>query len=192
MSGGRGRRGRRGRRGSRRAEEQARAGERPATSPPPVPAEAGAKPDTGTEPDDAPDERAGAETRPADAAGEAAGGDAPSSARPISARELVARMEGRGAHPGEDAEDHPPPMRPVRRFRVDDQEWLARPEGEGWGGNGHVGLARLTVVRFYHPAEPETARREALLPVGRLEDLYDEELRTLLERARPVEPREPT
>jgi hypothetical protein len=78
-----------------------------------------------------------------------------------------------------------------RRLEIKGREWLVRVVGELAGGTGARGVAYLTVVQF-HPApngEREgrgAAPREALLPRGKFEFLYDEELIQLFHAARPI------
>ncbi|HEX6588221.1 MAG TPA: hypothetical protein VF039_04315 [Longimicrobiales bacterium] len=133
----------------------------------------------------------------------------PEHPRPMSARELVARMEKLHAQehatPGHDAEhesapdatpvqatphgDAPPAAERVeaprepRRFRARDAEWIATHVGRGVGGSGRVAHARLEAIRFASAAQPDAVVAEALAPHARLDDLYDDELAALLERA---------
>lgn len=78
-----------------------------------------------------------------------------------------------------------------RIIEVDGKEWIARVEGSGVGGAGELGGAYLVVVRF-HPVKGDGAERrrgevrEALLPRGRFENLFDEELIALFRSAKPV------
>jgi len=107
-------------------------------------------------------------------------------------REVVARLEGHGATaaPEEPQERSPEPPALVRRFEAEGEEWLARSAGTGLGGTGRVGLAGLDAVRFARASRPERPLREALVPVGRLAQLFEEELRELLRGAQqlPVGP----
>jgi hypothetical protein len=73
-----------------------------------------------------------------------------------------------------------------REFTVDGEVWLARIAGEGVGGTGTGAVAFLVAVRFYSAAAPEQAVREVLIPRGRFEMLYDEELVELFRTARPL------
>lgn len=73
-----------------------------------------------------------------------------------------------------------------REFTVDGEVWLARLAGEGVGGTGTGAVAFLVAVRFYSAAAPEQAVREVLIPRGRFEMLYDEELVELFRTARPL------
>jgi hypothetical protein len=78
-----------------------------------------------------------------------------------------------------------------RSFTLEGREWVARIAGEGVGGTGARGGAYLVAVQF-HPAgdgaegDREDSPREALLPRGRFELLYEEELRELFRTARPL------
>jgi len=75
-----------------------------------------------------------------------------------------------------------------RRFTVDGQEWIARIVGEGAVGTGSGPAAFLVAVRFYPADQPETPAREILIPRGRFDSLYDDELRVLFHSARPLPP----
>lgn len=76
------------------------------------------------------------------------------------------------------------PAQHERNLMVDGKEWSARVVGEVVGGTGARGSAYLAVVQF-HPAGGD-APREALIPRGRFEYLYDEELIELFRAARPL------
>lgn len=76
----------------------------------------------------------------------------------------------------------------VRTFAVDGEEWTARIAGEGNTGTGMFSFGVLVVVLF-HRGEEERASRFAYLPRGRLEHMYESELRFLFEEASAV--REP-
>lgn len=76
----------------------------------------------------------------------------------------------------------------VRTFTVDGEEWTARIAGEGNTGTGMFSFGVLVVVLF-HRGEEERASRFAYLPRGRLEHMYESELRFLFEEASAV--REP-
>jgi hypothetical protein len=69
-----------------------------------------------------------------------------------------------------------------RRFTVNGAEWRASIAGESAYGTGAHSAAYLVAIRFQGP-DDENPSREALLPRGRLEMLYDEEFAELLERA---------
>lgn len=145
------------------------------------------EPDTGPQ---APAPAAGATPGQRGAAGTSGADTAGASSGPMSMREAVARLHTRASGRDPDATTEAPPEPTpvlVRRFSVDGDDWLARQAGVGSGGTGEVGLARLVAVRFYRPEQPERARREALLPTGRLENMYDDELRDLFRQAQPIE-----
>jgi hypothetical protein len=80
----------------------------------------------------------------------------------------------------------PPPTSEPRRFEVQGQVWVARLAGNGAGGTGAWGLGSLNAVHFSMEADPDTPLFEALLPGGRLEFLFPEELAALLAMARPI------
>ena len=131
----------------------------------------------------------------------------PEHPRPMSARELVARMEKlhaqeHAAHGLEGEHEPTPDATPVhatphdalaaervevprepRRFRARDSEWIATHVGRGVGGSGRVAHARIEAIRFANAADPDAAVAEALAPHARLDDLYDDELAALLEQA---------
>lgn len=78
-----------------------------------------------------------------------------------------------------------------RTIVVDGKEWVARPAGGGVAGTGELGGAYLVAIRFHPVATAGSTRRngavrETLIPRGRFENLYDEELVELFHRARPV------
>ncbi len=79
------------------------------------------------------------------------------------------------------------PAPPARTFHVDNVEWIARVTGEGSGGTGALGPAPFVAIRFFRSDEPSRPRREALLPRGAFENLYDTELVELFHRARTIE-----
>lgn len=62
------------------------------------------------------------------------------------------------------------------------ERWIARVAGVGAGGTGKVGMAYLVAVHFYRAEEPERPVREALLPRGSFEGLFDGELVALYAR----------
>ncbi len=74
-----------------------------------------------------------------------------------------------------------------RRFEADGETWIARPMGESAIGHGAGARAYLVAVRFFR-AEDDTPVSEVLIPRGRFEMLYDEELEELRRRATPLAP----
>ena len=91
--------------------------------------------------------------------------------------------------------DTPPPAPPhelthiaacERQFVHEGNEWIARLGGKGACGTGSYGLGLLEAVHFFAAAEPERPLREALVPRGRFEMMYDVELTDLLQTARPI------
>ncbi len=76
----------------------------------------------------------------------------------------------------------------ARAFEVDGARWLARAAGAAAAGTGRHGRAFLVSVLFALEAEPGAPRREALLPRGRLETLYPEELVSLFRAATVLPP----
>ena len=177
---GNGRRGRRGGRRQRRREEQARQ-------------QAGAPPTNGQS-------GPGHVVLPEPATPAPAADPHP---RPLSARELVARLEALRAR--EEAADaaaaelvvtepteapaevapaapEPQPDAEPRHFLARDTEWIARIAGLGTGGTGRVAPARVSAIRFSTAAQPDTVAAEVIAPHARLDDLYDDELAELLER----------
>lgn len=104
------------------------------------------------------------------------GPDAPAPGREARAPEAESPVHGAesGAGAGEG-----------RRFEAGGETWIARPAGESAIGHGAGARAYLVAVRFYRPEEPVPVS-EALIPRGRFETLYDEELEELLRRATPL------
>ena len=122
--------------------------------------------------------------------------------RPMSARELVARLEAKHAQEAHaeavadqaervasenaevPAEVVAPGVAPAapRRFTARGAEWLASVAGRGSGGTGRVAQARIEAIRFAPVSEPESVAAEVIVPRVRLDDLYDDELAELLER----------
>lgn len=81
---------------------------------------------------------------------------------------------------------------PYRRsFRANDTEWLAWVSGFGSYGTGHSGLATLQTLHFALAETPEKPLREVLMPTGRFEDLFDEELLRLFAASREIQLLEP-
>lgn len=75
-----------------------------------------------------------------------------------------------------------------RSFMMDDVEWTAHIAGESAAGTGAGSAhAYLVAVQFTRQGDAYPSR-EALLPRGRFEHLYDDELRELLKSARPLPP----
>ncbi|MEX1182668.1 MAG: hypothetical protein WEF86_05500 [Gemmatimonadota bacterium] len=87
------------------------------------------------------------------------------------------------------AEDARPPAAPreltrsrhsERWFEINDEKWVARPSGKGAWGTGSYGLGLVDAVHFCRAEDPHAPVAEALLPHGRFDALYDEELAHLL------------
>lgn len=125
---------------------------------------------------------------------------------PPSVRELIRKVAPEAEAPETDE----------RRFTIDRTEWVARVAGEGAAGAAAIGAAHFVVVRFEPGVEgdgrerdradgeragddrrrPRRGRRrdpgrklrprEALIPRGRFEFLYDEELIELFHTARVI------
>ena len=72
-----------------------------------------------------------------------------------------------------------------RRFEADGETWIARPVVESAIGHGAGARAYIVAVRFFR-ARDDTPVSEVLIPRGRFEMLYDEELVELLHRATPL------
>lgn len=72
-----------------------------------------------------------------------------------------------------------------RSFRVGEATWVARVAGTGLGGTGHFASARIVIVRFFRAGDEHPAC-EAVLPAGRFDQLFDDELARLLASARPI------
>ncbi|HEX7117555.1 MAG TPA: hypothetical protein VF212_02125 [Longimicrobiales bacterium] len=105
--------------------------------------------------------------------------------RPIPVTDAVRDLIRKTAaeRPAEDA----PPAPPGRTFTADGQTWIARIAGEAIVGTGAFASAALLAVRFHRADEPDRPLREALIPRGRFELLYDDELAALLRTARPLD-----
>lgn len=93
----------------------------------------------------------------------------------------------RRAMTGPAAESGAPSPESGRRFQAGGETWIARPVGESAIGHGAGARAYLVAVRFFR-AEDDTAVSEVLIPRGRFELLYDEELEDLLRQATPLAP----
>ncbi|MGH7448881.1 MAG: hypothetical protein ACRELT_15020 [Longimicrobiales bacterium] len=76
-----------------------------------------------------------------------------------------------------------------RQFEHEGRSWIARLGGKGACGTGSYGLGLVEAVHFFDAAELERPLREALIPRGGFEGLYDSELVRLLGMARPIESR---
>lgn len=124
--------------------------------------------------------------------------------RPDEPRREGGHQEHRPApRPGEAAPGGPVPVRRAmtgpaagsgapaaesgRRFQAGGETWIARPMGESAIGHGAGARAYLVAVRFFR-AEDDVPVSEVLIPRGRFELLYDEELEELLRRATPLAP----
>lgn len=90
-------------------------------------------------------------------------------------------MNGRGA---ERSGDHAR-ADAARIFEHEGRTWTARVAGAGAGGTGRLGTAAIVAIHFW-PEGSDLPTFEALLPRGRLEGLFDAELRELLTRATPI------
>ena len=117
--------------------------------------------------------------------------------RPMSARELVARLEAMRAHeeaaalahataaeqmPTESTVAVPHVRAESRSFVARGAEWIATVTGRGSGGTGRVAPARIETIRFAQASEPERVAAEVIVQRADLDILYDEELAELLER----------
>lgn len=74
-----------------------------------------------------------------------------------------------------------------RAFEMEGEEWMARSAGTGAYGTGGHGVARLLAVHFYRASDPDHPVREALLAAGLFAGLCPDELRTLYQRATPID-----
>ena len=101
---------------------------------------------------------------------------------PVPVRDLMKQMVSQP-----EAEGEPRWEGTEHTVEIDGEEWRVRVAGAGSYGTGDRGSARLVAVHFHREAEPETPVREALVPAGRFPHLRPEELRTLFERATPIE-----
>jgi hypothetical protein len=93
------------------------------------------------------------------------------------------------------SERPPPPPRELlpdpashRTFEASGEEWTARIAGKSAGGTGGYGLGMLHAIHFARGADQGRPLFEALLPRGRFEQLFDEELRELLRYAVAIPP----
>lgn len=105
----------------------------------------------------------------------------------------------RSAQPVTNAEEPParPPREPPRdatpprTFAAEGVVWQARLAGKGAWGTGSYGLGLVEAIHFALAASPTVPLREALVPSGRFEYLFDSELVDLLAGATPIEPPKP-
>ena len=96
---------------------------------------------------------------------------------PVPVRQALAHLDP------EPEEEPAAPLDPGRPFELEGEGWLARVAGAGAGGTGRAAPAYIEAVHFCREEEPERPLREALLPRGRFERLYEAELRALWARA---------
>lgn len=101
---------------------------------------------------------------------------------PVPVRDLMKRMS-----PMPEAEGEPRWEGVERTFEVAGEEWVVRTAGASAYGTGERGRARLVAVHFFRESEPELPVREALVGAGRFGALRPEELRSLWERATPID-----
>lgn len=99
-------------------------------------------------------------------------------AGPVSVREAVRHLL-----PESNADPSP---RCDRAFTVAGEAWIACIAGQSAVGTGTRGHAFLTAIHFCRADAPDQPLREALLPRGRFQALFEEELCTLLGEARPI------
>jgi hypothetical protein len=81
--------------------------------------------------------------------------------------------------------DRPDPP-PGRTFTAEGRTWVARVAGHGALGTGHYSLGLVEAVHFALAEAPDVPVREALLPRGRLDALFESELAALLAGATPI------
>lgn len=105
------------------------------------------------------------------------GGDGPVPVRDLM-KQMVSRPEAEG-EPGWESEE--------KTFELHGESWAARAAGAGAYGTGARGRAKLVAIHFYREAAPDEPVREALVPAGVFPHLRPDELRTLFERATPIE-----
>lgn len=101
---------------------------------------------------------------------------------PVPVRDLMKSMS-----PEPEAEGEPRWEGEERSFELDGTHWIVRTAGAGSYGTGGVGAARLVAVHFFREDTPERPVREALIAGGVFPGLRGEELRTLFERATPID-----
>lgn len=101
---------------------------------------------------------------------------------PVPVRDLMKQMVSRP-----EAEGEPRWEGTELTFDRGEESWLVRAAGAGAYGTGSRGQARLVAVHFFREDDPETPVREALVAAGAFPHLRPEELRTLFDRATPIE-----
>lgn len=101
---------------------------------------------------------------------------------PVPVRDLMKQMVSRP-----EAEGEPRWESEEKVFDLRGESWTVRAAGAGAYGTGARGRAKLVAVHFYREAEPDTPVREALVPAGVFPHLRPDELRTLFERATPID-----
>ncbi len=108
---------------------------------------------------------------------------------PVPVRQAMSHLDSRKAADTEQPPADPEaPPRLARTFEAESVRWIVRVAGESAFG-GNAGFARIVAVHFFREDdEPNLPRFEALLPAGRLEALYEEELVELLGRAVKIDP----
>ena len=74
---------------------------------------------------------------------------------------------------------------PSRAFQAGEEEWAVRESGRTAAGRGTDSRVPLVLLFFASGDEPDRPIREILIPEQGLEELTNEELIVLLERARP-------
>jgi hypothetical protein len=74
-----------------------------------------------------------------------------------------------------------------RLFEADDGSWVAWVAGKSTWGSGGYGLGMVVAIHFARADAPEQALREMLVARGRVEGLFDDELRELLASATPID-----
>ena len=74
---------------------------------------------------------------------------------------------------------------PSRAFQAGEEEWAVRESGRTASGRGTDPRVPLVLLFFASGDEPDRPIREILIPEQELEELTDQELIVLLERARP-------